>query len=221
MERQGGGMGRGLSISFDLDGTLTDPAFVDGVWNEGLPRILAEHQGIDYQEACRLCRDAYCTEGESSIRWYQLSYWLNHFDLHHVDEDTVISGFTPRISLFDDVLPALTLLKRLGYRLVLFSNAPRPFLNREVDMCSLHDYFDEMISLPDDWGMVKSNEDVYRRLKSSLKSDVIHTGDHICFDYEVPRKAGVRAYHIWRGRGPRREDSLLDLGQFVDMIIKG
>lgn len=88
-------MGRGLSISFDLDGTLTDPAFVDGVWNEGLPRILAEHQGIDYQEACRLCRDAYCTEGESSIRWYQLSYWLNHFDLHHVDEATVISGFTP------------------------------------------------------------------------------------------------------------------------------
>ncbi len=214
-------MGTGLSISFDLDGTLTDPAFVDGVWNEGLPRLLAEHRGMDYQEASKLCRDAYCMEGEASIRWYQLSYWLDRFELNHVDEDTLISGFISRISLFDDVLPALTLLKRLEYRLVLFSNAPRSFLDREVRSCSLQDYFDEMISLPDDWGMVKSHEDAYRRLQSAFGYDVIHAGDHIRFDYEVPRKTGITAYHIWRGNGPKCDDSLLDLGQFTGKIING
>jgi FMN phosphatase YigB (HAD superfamily) len=213
-------MGRELSVSLDLDGTLTDLAFVDGVWNEGLPRLLAEHRGIDFTQARRLCADAYRIEGEASIRWYQLSYWLERFDLPHIDEEEVISGFTSRISLFNDVLPAITLLKHLGYRLVLFSNAPRPFLDREVSHCSLGEYFDEMISLPDDWGMVKSQEEAYLRLKSSFCCDVVHAGDHISFDYEVPMRAGIRAYHIWRGAGARHGESLLDLGQFVDRITR-
>jgi FMN phosphatase YigB (HAD superfamily) len=212
-------MGRGL-ISFDLDGTLTDLAFVDGVWNEGLPRLLAEQQGIGFSEARDLCRDAYLSEGEASIRWYQLSYWLDRFELHHVDEDAVISDFTSRISLFDDVIPALSALKQSGYRLVLFSNAPRPFLDREVQHCSLQDFFDEMISLPDDWGMVKAHEDAYRRLESSFGSILVHAGDHISFDYEVPKRAGIRAFHIWRGNGPRHEESLTDLGRLVDRIMR-
>jgi FMN phosphatase YigB (HAD superfamily) len=213
-------MGRRLSISLDLDGTLTDLAFVDGVWNEGLPRLLAEHRGIGFSEARELCRDAYLMEGETSIRWYQLSYWLERFELSHVDEDTVISDFTSRITLYEDVIPALSLLKQSGYDLVMFSNAPRPFLDREVQHCALHDYFDEMISLPDDWGMVKSHEDAYRRLESSRGSIFVHAGDHISFDYEVPKKAGIRAYHIWRGKGPRHEDSLPDLGHLADRIIR-
>jgi HAD superfamily hydrolase (TIGR01549 family) len=212
-------MGRRLSVSLDLDGTLTDLAFVDGVWNEGLPKLLAAHRGMEYSDARSFCRDSYQVEGDTSIRWYQLSYWLAHFELHHVDENILISDFISRITLFEDVIPALSLLKRSGHRLVLFSNAPRPFLDREVQHCSLHDYFDEMISLPDDWGMVKSHEDAYRRLEASLGSRLIHAGDHRSFDYEIPRRAGINAYHIWRGKGPRHDDSLLDLGQLVDRIM--
>ncbi|MEN6448343.1 MAG: HAD family hydrolase [Syntrophaceae bacterium] len=214
-------MGRGLSVSLDLDGTLTDLAFVDGVWNEGLPKLVAEHRGIDYAHARELCRDAYLQEGEASIRWYQLSYWLDRFDLQHVDEDAVITGFTSRISLFADVIPALTTLRQEGCRLVLFSNAPRPFLDQEVCHTSLDDYLDEMISLPDDWGMVKSGEEAYLRLLASLDGEVVHAGDHLSFDVEVPRRAGITAYHIWRGTGAKLDDSLTDLGQLVDRITRG
>ncbi len=213
-------MGRRLGISLDLDGTLTDLAFVDGVWNEGLPRLLAERRGIGFDRARDLCREAYLSEGEASIRWYRLSYWLEHFDLNHVDEEAVISDFTSRITLFDDVIPALSALKKSGYRLVLFSNAPRPFLDREVGHCSLEGYFDGMISLPDDWGMVKSHEEAYRRLERSFGSISVHAGDHLSFDYEVPKRAGIRAFHIWRGKGPRHEDSLPDLGRLVDRIMR-
>ena len=213
-------MRNGMSISLDLDGTLTDLAFVDGVWNEGLPKLLAEHQGIGFSEARDLCRNAYLMEGEASIRWYQLSYWLERFELSHVDADAVISDFTSRITLFQDVIPALSRFRQAGYRLILFSNAPRPFLDKEVHHCALQDYFDEMISLPDDWGMVKSHEDAYRRLELSLGSIFVHAGDHISFDYEVPKKAGIKAFHIWRGTGPRHEDSLPDLGRLADRIIR-
>ena len=212
-------MGRRLSISFDLDGTLTDPAFVDGVWTEGLPRLVAKSRGIDLTEAAKLCMDAYRSEGEASILWYRLSHWLDHFGLRGVDEDDLIDGFTQRIRIFEDAIRAIDHFKAGGYPLVLFSNAPRAFLNREVRHCSLKDSFDTIISLPDDWGMVKSQNEAFLRLKSQVPGKVIHVGDHILFDCEVPRTAGLKAFHIWRGKGPRLNDSLESLDEFVDRIM--
>jgi FMN phosphatase YigB (HAD superfamily) len=219
MEGQGRGLGRGLSISFDLDGTLTDLAFVDGVWNEGLPRLVGRSRGIALEEAMQLCMDAYRSEGEASIKWYQLSHWLDYFGLNHVDEEELIKGFIPRIKIFEDALRAVTHFKHKGYPLILFSNAPRPFLDKEVHYCSLGGYFDTIVSLPDDWGMVKSQGEAFVRLKSYVNSEVVHVGDHILFDCEIPREAGVKAFHIWRGKGPRLHDSLESLDEFVDRIV--
>ena len=214
-------MGRGLSISFDLDGTLTDLAFVDGVWNEGLPELVAEELGIGIDEAVRLCMEAYRSEGDASIKWYQLSHWLDHFGLGHIDGENLISGFIPRIRAFEDGLRAVAALKVLGYPLVLFSNAPRQFLDKEVQYCGLSSFFDRIISLPDDWGTVKSQEEAFVRLEELMGTDVVHVGDHIRFDYEVPSRAGLRAYHLWRGKGPRLEHSLESLDHFVDRIVRG
>lgn len=213
-------MGRGLSISFDLDGTLTDLAFVDGVWNEGLPSLVAESRGIPLEEAKRLCMDSYHSEGEASILWYRLSHWLEHFGLDNIDEEELISGFLDRIRIFDDAQRAITHFTDLGYPLVLFSNAPRAFLDKEVAQCSLDESFDTIISLPDDWDMVKSQGEAYLRLKDLIDTDIIHVGDHVRFDCEVPRGAGLQAFHIWRGKGPRLEDSLDSLDQFVGRIIR-
>ncbi len=214
-------MGRGLSISFDLDGTLTDLAFVDGVWNEGLPELVAEELGIGIDEAVRLCMDAYRSEGDASIKWYQLSHWLDHFGLGHVDGEDLISGFIPRIRAFEDGLRAVRSLKNLSYPLVLFSNAPRQFLDKEVRHCGLESFFDRIISLPDDWGTVKSQPEAFVRLEGLMGGEVVHVGDHVRFDCEVPRSAGLRAFHLWRGKGPRLEDSLTSLDHFVDRIVRG
>lgn len=214
-------MGRGLSVSFDLDGTLTDLAFVDGVWNEGLPELVAEELGIGFEEAVRICREAYTSEGEASINWYRLSHWLDRFGLENVDENGLISSFIPRIKAYDDGLRAIERLRRHGYPLVLFSNAPRAFLDREVEHCSLKDAFDMIVSLPDDWDMVKSQGDAFRRLEGIMGTDVVHVGDHVRFDCEVPREAGLQAFHLWRGAGKRLEDSLESLDEFADRIIRG
>lgn len=212
-------MGRGLSISFDLDGTLTDLAFVDGVWNEGLPRLVAEDRGIAVEDAMQLCMDAYRSEGDTSILWYSLPHWLDRFGLGHVDEEELIALFIPRIRIFDDAMRAITSLAQRGYPLVLFSNAPRSFLDKEVHYGDLGGFFNTMVSLPDDWGMVKSQKEAFVRLRSYLGTEIVHVGDHILFDCEVPREAGIPAYHVWRGKGPRRQDSLADLDQFMHRIL--
>ncbi|MDT8271687.1 MAG: HAD family hydrolase [Desulfomonilia bacterium] len=211
-------MGRGLSLSFDLDGTLTELSFADAIWLEAIPSLVAKHQGISISSARQRCVSAYRSVGDASIRWYQLSYWLESFDLQDIDPETLISQYTHRISLFTDVLPVLGFLRSRGHNLYIFSNASRTFLDREVSYCGLSSYFQEIISLPDDWSMVKSQPDSYRKLRHAVGHEVIHVGDHLTFDCEIPRSIGMHAYHLWRGQGPRRDDSLSSLDEFAHRI---
>ncbi|MGC9324905.1 MAG: HAD family hydrolase [Desulfomonilia bacterium] len=211
-------MGRRLSISFDLDGTLTDLSFVDGVWLEGIPGLVARKQGISYQSAFEQCVNAYRSVGDASIRWYQISYWLERFGLLDVDPENLISDYIPRISLFSDVLPVLSHLRSGGHTLFVFSNASRAFLDREVSCCGLGPFFQEIISVPDDWSMVKSDPDSYRKLKQKIGVNFIHVGDHLAYDWEIPRSIGIEAYHLCRGSGTRTKDSLSNLDELAYRI---
>jgi HAD superfamily hydrolase (TIGR01549 family) len=212
-------MGRGLSISFDLDGTLTTHRFAEGVWHEALPLCISQQRGISFSSAKKMCMDAYGCVGESSIEWYQLTYWLDFFDLKDISRESLIFDNISKISLFDDVIPCLRQLKTDGYSLIMFSNASRDFLDIEVSYSNLKPYFDTVISLSDDWGMVKSDPSAFERLQALIGTEIIHIGDHVSFDCRVPRSAGMDAYHIWRGSGERMNDSLVGLDEVLSRIL--
>ncbi len=212
-------MGRGLSISFDLDGTLTTNRFVDSVWLEGIPGLVARKRGIDPDRARRLCIEEYAKVGEDSILWYRLPHWLEHFDLKEVSPGELVSRYTSRIELFDDALPVLESLKAEGSALILFSNAARIFLDAEVSSCALEPFFDRIISVSDDWGMVKSDPAAYAGLKAAVAGPLVHVGDHERLDYEVPLSVGIDAYHICRNRErPAAGGCISDLREFADRI---
>jgi FMN phosphatase YigB (HAD superfamily) len=120
---------------------------VDRVWDEGIPKALDENKGLHLEDARRFCRDAYSKEGEHSIRWYQLDYWLRHFDLKNLCVDGLISAYAPRITLFEEALPVLTCLQRYGGRMLIFSNATRPFIGAEIKHIGIEDFFEAIISL--------------------------------------------------------------------------
>lgn len=212
-------MGRGLSISFDLDGTLTTHLFAESVWHEAIPLCISQQRGISFSSAKKVCMDAYDSVGESSIEWYQLAYWLDFFDLKDISRESLIFGNISKISLFDDVVPCLTQLKTDGYSLIMFSNASRDFLDIEVYCGKLNPYFDTVISLSDDWGMVKSDPSAFERLQTVIGSEIIHIGDHVRFDCTVPRSVGMDAYHIWRGFGEKMNDSLAGLDEVLSRIV--
>ncbi len=210
-----------MSVSFDLDGTLTDLAFADAVWNEGVPGLLAERRGIDIDDARRICARAYAAEGDSSMAWYSLTHWLERLQLGDVDRDILIERFTGRIHAYEDALCALESLRGLGIQLVLFSNAGRCFLDREIEHAGIGGFFDRVVSLPDDWKTLKANPESFVRLKGLVGGFLMHVGDHAIFDYEVPMSVGVRACHVWRGRGVRLADSIETLDHLADRIARG
>lgn len=207
------------ALSFDLDGTLTSHAFADGVWDEGLPRAVALRHGLTVPAARDLCRAAYAREGDHSIRWYQLPYWLEAFGLPGADAQALVDAYTPRIALCPDVTPTLIRLRERGFSMVIFSNATRVFLDAQVRSAGLAPYFDAVISVPDDWGTVKAEQGAYARLETLIGA-FVHVGDHLQHDCEVPRSIGIEAYHVWRGSGERRADSLDDLHAFARVVAE-
>ena len=50
-------------ISFDLDGTLTTPEFVDAVWRVGIPTQYAKQQNISFEKAQEAIFHLYETMG--------------------------------------------------------------------------------------------------------------------------------------------------------------
>jgi len=212
--------GSGLTVSFDLDGTLTDLAFADGVWEEGVPALVSERLGIGFEKARSMCRKAYELEGDASTLWYRLEHWLERFGIDDVDPEELVDRYTGRIRAYEDGLRALETLRSEGVNLVLFSNASRTFLAREIHHAAIGQFFDLVVSLPDDWGMVKAQSEAFSRLARHVATRVVHVGDHVLYDYEVPRRAGVTAYHVWRGRGEHLPDSLETLDRLVDRISR-
>ncbi len=212
-------MGRGLSISFDLDGTLTSNSFVDSVWLEGLPGLVAQRQKIDFPTAQCMCKDAYSGVGDGSLLWYRLPYWLEYFDLKDTDPKRLVSQYASRIELYDDVLPVLKGMKHEGFDLILFSNAARDFLDLEVSSGALEPFFTRIISVSDDWGMVKAEAAAYTRLRETVAGDLVHIGDHKRFDYEVPMSIGITAYHICRDSAPATNSCLHTLHQFAEIFL--
>lgn len=179
---------------------------------------MAKRCGISISSARRLCKEAYSQEGEDSILWYRLPYWLQYFGLDNVAPGDLIAGYTADIELYDDVVPVLEHLRHEEHRLMMFSNAARCFLDAEVSVSGIAPFFDEIISVSDDWGTTKSDREAYVRLLGLADGRVVHIGDHIRLDYEVPMSVGIRAYHIRREDGPVGAGSLKDLWEFAGLV---
>ncbi|MEN6474370.1 MAG: HAD-IA family hydrolase [Syntrophaceae bacterium] len=207
------------TVSFDLDGTLSTQAFAEAVWDGALPGALARRRGIPLEESRRFCQAAYAAEGDGSIRWYQLPYWLETLGLSDLDPKDLIRAGSAHMRLFEDAIPTLERLKDAGVNLVIFSNAARIFLDAEVDLAGLDRFVSESISVTDDWGMVKADPRAFEKLLEH-SGPCVHVGDHVHYDYHVPRTVGIEAYHIWRGSGERTTGSITNLMDIMKIVAQ-
>lgn len=204
-------------ISFDADGTLIDLDFVNAFWDREVPRLYSEKYGIDFDEACKYVRSCYDALGDEDLRWYQPDYWFKRFDLDENPKE-VIDRIRHRVKVFPD---AKALLQGLygKYDLVVVSNAPWRFLN--LGLQEIKDYFSAVYSCTSDLGMVRKKPEVYIQICEQLGTSperLVHVGDHYKFDFEVPRKVGIKAYHVDRTNNGNANGSLNDLRELLEHL---
>jgi putative hydrolase of the HAD superfamily len=208
-------------ISFDLDGTLIDSAYATFVWETAIPRLYAEKHSIDLAEATSIVKAEYEKIGDSSLEWYDISYWFTHFKFPGTWRD-LIEEHRTKIRLFPEVKEVLEDLAK-DYDLIIISNAAREFVEIEIQEANIERYFTRVFSTTSDFQEVKKSGHIYRQVCDIMgvkPSDAIHVGDHYEFDCLAPKSTGIEAYHLDRnGKGPPDASTVHDLRDFLNKII--
>jgi len=193
-------MPRVKMISFDLDGTLIDYEFVDSVWFEGVPRLYSVEKGVSFDDAKEAVKREYDKVGKERIEWYDLQYWIRKFGLN-VDKQELLKHFQHRIKTYPEVPKVLEELKQKGFRLIIVTNASSEFVELELRKTKMKNYFEHVFSSTSDFGLVKKTVNLYQRVCSILEvspQEMIHVGDDRNFDFDVPRRLGILAFHLDR-----------------------
>jgi len=187
-------------ISFDLDGTLIDYSFVDSVWFEGIPRLYSVKKRVSFNDAREAVKREYDKVGKERLEWYGLHYWINKFGLN-VDSHELLRRFEHRIRTYPEVPKVLEELKQRDFRLIIVTNARKEFVELELKRAKIGDYFERVFSSTSDFRMVKKTVCLYQRVCDILKispQEMIHIGDDRNFDFHVPRRLGILAFHLDR-----------------------
>jgi putative hydrolase of the HAD superfamily len=209
------------TVSFDMNGTITQGRFVDLVWGEGVPGLYARSRGIPLDRAKEVVFRAYSEVGEQRTDWYDIRYWFKRFGLGD-GWNAMLMNFRGEVAPFPE---APEVLEQMGreYRLVVTSNASRDFMDIELAAAGLDGYFTHLFSCTSDFGEVKKTPEVYARVCQALSispEEMAHVGDHPLFDYTAPTQLGITAFHLDRSATTDGEFVVRDLRQFMDRICR-
>lgn len=201
-------------VSFDAEGTLVSTDFSLSVWQEAIPRLYAEKNGIELERAREIVFTQYDRIGDQRLEWYDINYWLRNLELGTLQP--VIEGCLDRICRYPEVDDVLSSLAR-RYSLIVCSGTPTELLDPLLE--GIRSYFFKVFS----------STSHYRELKTpsffgwvchtvgAEPRELVHIGDSWQFDYENPKEVGIRAFHL--DRSGLSNGSLASLRHLQDMLL--
>lgn len=209
-------------ISFDLDGTIIDPTFLDLVWDYGVPQLYAQKHGMSFHRAKALVHEEYRKVGEGRIEWYDIKYWFKYFQLDQ-DWRDLFYRLKDAIKVYPDALQTLEKLAR-SHQLVITSNATREFIDVEMEVSGLKDLFVRIFSATSDFQLVKKTPEFYSMICNLLEvkpEEMTHIGDHWDFDYVIPRSLGITTFYLDRKGEKQGNFVLRDLRELENKLVVG
>ena len=204
-------------ISFDAEGTLVTPGFSDAVWHKAIPERYAQKHSLSFEQARQFVRQEYDRIGDHQLEWYDISYWLNRWDLG--DYRNLMLSYRDHITYYPETKEILNRLSP-AHTLIVSSGSAREFLNMLTDEIGKH--FATVFSSISDYGQVK-NADFYRTVCRVMKvepQDVVHVGDSLDFDFLAPSEIGIQAFYLDR-KGKRQGPNVVkNLEEFLDKVFE-
>ncbi|MDH7517342.1 MAG: HAD family hydrolase [Candidatus Thermoplasmatota archaeon] len=207
------------TISFDLDDTLIKRTFADAVWLKGLPKIYAQEKNIKFEEAKQHLLKEYDKVTDKKTEWYDISYWFDKFNLKH-SWKKLLENYKHIIEPYPEVPDVLKRLHK-KYDLIVISNAKKEFIDIELKESGLKKYFTHVFSSTSDFHKVKKIAEFYLMICDKLRiepNEMIHIGDHKEFDYQIPKKVGIRSFYLKREGKNKEKFTVSNLLEFEKRI---
>ncbi|RMF55136.1 HAD family hydrolase [Candidatus Woesearchaeota archaeon] len=207
-------------ISFDLDGTLVKEDFDNLVWNEEIPKLYAEKYSLPVAKAKEEVFAEYEKLRGRTNRWTDIGFWFNRFNLDNYKR--LLDDMKYHICLFEDTLPVIKELNK-DFRLIIISNAERKFLDIKIKAEGLNNYFQHVFSAPSDFHTLTKGHNVFIKVCDTLKirtSQIVHVGNDLITDYEVPARAGIRSFLLDRSGKTRGSHVVHNLYEFKNKVLK-
>jgi 5'-nucleotidase len=129
------------TILLDMDGTLLDKYFDDYFWEEYIPMIFAEENGLTPKEARKILLSRY-QRVENTLQWTDLDYWSDQLQLDIPELKCKIDHL---IQVHPYVVDFLEFLKNLGKEVHLVTNAHSKTLEIKLRKSSLGPWFSRII----------------------------------------------------------------------------
>ena len=193
-----------MTYLFDFDGTLVDSM---PRWIRKMLRILDEY-GIAYGED--IIRTVTPLGDLGCARYFQeLGVPLSVEELFAMMDEYAIPAYRDEIPAKETVPETLRALKAAGHRLAVLTASPHKMLDPCLKRLGLYDLFDEVWS-SDDFGMPKSNPEIYRRASHLLG---ISVGECIFLDDNIialkaAKEAGAIPVGIFDPSSAEDEDAI-------------
>ena len=207
-------------ISFDLDGCLTNNAFDELIWRTEIPKIYAKEHNISFDQAFNEVTAEYKRLWGKVEGWRDVEFWFKHFNFKTTWQKS-INEIKHHIKQYGDVIPVLEKLSK-NFKIIIISHADRKFLDIKMDVSGISKYIDVSFSTISDFNEYKKNEYVFNQVcqKFGIKiNEIVHIGDSSEYDYNIPKKMGLKSYLIDRIGTEQHDDVVRDLFEFKERIL--
>jgi FMN phosphatase YigB (HAD superfamily) len=187
-------------ISFDLDETLISVSFDKEIYNEIIPRRVAHQENISLEEAKQFVYAQYYKAKyvDQVTNWTSIRRWLKQFNIDETEQ--ILKRLRENTEPYDDVKETLNEFSEIA-ELAIFTDTNPEFLRVKTEIPPLPEHIDTVRSGPYDYGFSKKDDQAWEAYLADLSvkpSKIIHIGDSIQDDVNIPNDLGIKTYHLNR-----------------------
>lgn len=154
------------TILLDMDGTLLDKYFDDHFWEEYVPKIFAETNGLPLEDARKTLLQRYQSV-ESTLQWTDLDYWSERLGLDIPELKCKVDHL---IQVHPYVVDFLEYTKTIDKKVHLVTNAHSKTLDIKLRKTTLGPHFDRIVCA-EEIGYAKEQPEFWEGLADHLHFD--------------------------------------------------
>jgi HAD superfamily hydrolase (TIGR01509 family) len=158
------------TVCLDMDGTVLDLHFDNLFWLEVLPRHWGEARGLDVATARAALQPVFDSR-RGTLDWYCVDHWSEELGL---DVPALKAALREQIRYLDGAPEFLDVLRGLGKRMLLTTNAHPISLAIKNAQTGLGAHFDELVS-SHEFGVPKESAQFWQELAVAHAVDVRRT----------------------------------------------